>query len=325
MKISRRQAFGLGAAAAAVPALSRLARAQSYPAKPVRLIVGFAAGGSPDILARQVGQWLTERLGQTFIIENRSGAGSNIATEAVANAPADGYTLLLASLANAVNATLYEKLSHNFIRDIAPIASISRDANVMVVKAGYPPKTVPEFIAYAKSHPGGVSIASPGIGSSPHMAGELFKFMAGIEMVHVPYRGSAPALADLLGGQVQVYFGPIAATLEYVKNARLHALAVTTATRAAALPNVPAVSEFLPGYECGAFYGIAAPRNTPAEIVNRLNKEINAGLVDPRLKAQLANLGSSVLVGTPADFARLIGEETTKWGKVIRAANLKPE
>jgi tripartite-type tricarboxylate transporter receptor subunit TctC len=249
--------------------------------------------------------------------------GGNIATEAVIKGPADGYTLLVATLANAVNATLYEKLSYNFIRDIAPVASISRDGNLVVVHPSFPAKNLPEFIAYAKARPGRISMASLGVGTSPHMAGELFKVMAGIDMVNVPYRSSAPALTDLLGGQAQIYFGPIAATLEHVKTGRLRALAVTSAARSEPLPNVPTVGEFLPGYESSAFYGVVAPKNTPAEIVNRLNKEINAGLTDPKVKAQLADLGSSVLVGTPSDFGKLITDETEKWAKVIRAANIK--
>jgi tripartite-type tricarboxylate transporter receptor subunit TctC len=322
-KLSRRQFLYLAVGGAVLPAVSSVARGQTYPGKPVRLVVGASPGGSPDILARQVGQWLSERLGQPFIVENRPGAGGNIATEAVINGPADGYTLLVATLANAVNATLYERLNYNFIRDIAPVASISRDGNLAVVHPSFPAKNVPEFIAYAKARPGRISMASPGVGTSPHMVGELFKFMAGIDMVHVPYRSSAPALTDLLGGQGQVYFGPIAATLEHVKSGRLRALAVTSGARSQALPNVPTMSEFLPGYESSAFYGVSAPKNTPAEIVDRLNKEINAGLTDPKMKAQLADLGSSVLVGSPSDFGKLITDETEKWAKVIRAANIK--
>jgi tripartite-type tricarboxylate transporter receptor subunit TctC len=325
MKLRRRGFLHLAVGAAALPALPHIARAQAYPARPVRLIVGFAAGGAPDILARLVGQWLSDRLGRPFIVENRAGAGSNIATEAVINAPADGHTLLLASLANAVNTRLYANLNYNFIRDISPVAVISRDADVMLVNPSFPTKTVPEFIAYAKAHPGQISMASPGLGTSPHMAGELFKLMAGIDMVHVPYRASPPALADLLNGQVQVYFGPISASLEFVRTGKLRALAVTTFTRAEALPDSPTVGNFLPGYEASAFYGVVAPKHTPAEIVNMLNKEINAGLVDSKLKAQLAVLGSSALVGSPSDFGKLIADETEKWGKVVRAANIKPE
>lgn len=325
MKLPRRRFLHLAAGAAALPALPHIAGAQAYPARPVRLIVGFSAGGAPDILARLVGQWLSDRLGRPFIVENRAGAGSNIATEAVVNAPADGYTLLLASLANAVNTTLYANLNYNFIRDTSPVAAISLDADVMLVNPSFPTKTVPEFIAYAKAHPGQISMASPGIGTSPHMAGELFKLMAGITMVHVPYRASPPALADLLSGQVQIYFGPMAPSLEFARTGKLRALAVTTTTRAEALPDTPTVGSFLPGYEASAFYGVVAPKNTPLEIVNMLNKEINAGLVDAKLKAQLAVLGSSALVGSPSDFGKLIADETEKWGKVVRAANIKAE
>jgi tripartite-type tricarboxylate transporter receptor subunit TctC len=304
---------------------SHIAGAQVYPARPVRIIVGFAAGGAPDILARLQGQWLSERLGQPFIVENRPGGGTNLATEAVARAPADGYTLLVASLANAVNATLYEKLNYNFIRDIAPVAGISRDSNVMVVNPSFPTKTVPEFVAYAKANPGKLTYASAGIGSSPHMAGELFKFMAGVDMVHVPYRSSAAALTDLLGGQVQVFFGPMAAVIEYVRGGKLRPMAVTTATRSDALPDIPTVGDFLPGYEASAFYGVGAPRNTPVGIVERLNQEINAGLADPKLKARLVELGSSAFVGSRADFGKLISDETEKWASVVRAANIQPE
>jgi len=325
MALMRREVLRLAACAAILPTLSRTACAQSYPLKPVRFVVGFAPGGAPDILARLMGQWLSDRLGQPFIIENRTGAGSNIATEAVVNAPADGYTLLLTSLANAVNATLYHKLSYDFARDTAPVAGISRDANVMVVVPSFPAKTVPEFLAYAKAHPGGISMASPGIGSSPHMAGELFKFLAGVDMVHVPYRSSPPALTDLIGGQVQVYFGPMAATLEYIKAGRLRALAVTTAMRADALPDIPPVADFLAGYDCSAFYGVGAPRNTPREIIEQLNNEINAGLADPKVRARLADLGSTAFVSSPSGMGKFIAEQTEKWAKVVRAANIKPE
>ena len=325
MALMRREVLRLAACAAILPTLSRTVCAQSYPLKPVRFVVGFAPGGAPDIVARLMGQWLSDRLGQPFIIENRTGAGSNIATEAVVNAPADGYTLLLTSLANAVNATLYHKLSYDFARDIAPVAGISRDANVMVVVPSFPAKTVPEFLAYAKAHPGGISMASPGIGSSPHMAGELFKFLAGVDMVHVPYRGSPPALTDLIGGQVQVYFGPMAATLEYIKAGRLRALAVTTAMRADVLPDIPPVADFLAGYDCSAFYGVGAPRNTPPEIIERLNNEINAGLADPKVRARLADLGSTAFVSSPSGMGKFIAEQTEKWAKVVRASNIKPE
>jgi tripartite-type tricarboxylate transporter receptor subunit TctC len=325
VKLSRQRFLQLAAGAAACPFVSRLAWAETYPTRPVHLIVGFAAGGAPDILARLMGEWLSSRLGQPFVIENRTGAGSNIATETVVQAPGDGYTLLLASLANAVNATLYEKLSYNFMRDTVPVAGISRDPNVMVVVPSFPAKTVPEFIAYAKANPGKINMASPGVGTSPHMAGELFKFMTGIQMTHVAYRGSPPAITDLLGGQVQVYFAPISASIEYVRAGKFRALAVTTAKRADALPDVPTVGEFVPGYEASAFYGVSAPKATPAEIVNKLNGEINAGLTDPKLKARLADLGSLPFVGSPSDFGKLIAEETEKWGKVVKFANIKPE
>jgi tripartite-type tricarboxylate transporter receptor subunit TctC len=325
MNLPRRKFLHLAASAAALPVLSSLARAQTYPSRSVRLLVGYAAGGAPDILARLMGQWLSERLSQQFVIENRPGAGSSIATEAVVNATADGYTLLLASLANAVNASLYDKLNYNFMRDIVPVAGISQDANVMVVNTSVPIKTVPEFIAYAKAHPGQLSMASAGNGSSPHMAGELFKFMAGIDMVHVPYRGSPPALTDLLSGQVQVYFGPMSATIEYIKAAKIRALAITTRERSNALPNVPSLGDFVAGYEFSAFYGIGAPKNTPAEIIDKLNQQINAGLADPNLKAGLADLGSSPFAGSPSDFRKFIAGETEKWAKVVKFAGIKPE
>jgi tripartite-type tricarboxylate transporter receptor subunit TctC len=325
MKLLRRRFLHLAAGAAVLPVAAWTARAQTYPSRPVRLLVGFGAGGAPDILARLMAQWLSDRLGQPFVVENRVGGSSGIATETVVQAPADGQTLLLASLANAVNATLYEKLNYNFIRDIAPVAGISRDPNVMVVVPSFPAKTVPEFIAYAKANPGKINMASPGVGTSPHMAGELFKYMTGVDMAHVAYRGSPPALADLLAGQVQVYFAPIAAAIDYVKGGRLRALGVTTAVRADALPDVPAMAEFVPGYESSAFYGIGAPRNTPADVVDKLNKEINAGLADATLKARFAALGSVAFPGPPADFGKLVADETEKWSKVIRAANIKPE
>jgi tripartite-type tricarboxylate transporter receptor subunit TctC len=304
--------------------MSRLAWAQAYPSRPVRIIVGFSPGGPQDILARLLGQWLSERLGQPFIVENRPGAAGNIAAEAVARASADGHTLLLIGPPNAINATLYDKLNFNFIHDIAPVASISREPNAMVVNPSVPAKTVPEFIAYAKANPGKLSMASGGNGSAGQVAGELFKMMAGVDMVHVPYRGGAPAMTDLLGGQVQVYFGPMPSSIEYIKTGKLRALAVTTATRLEALPDVPTVGDFVPGYEASSVFGLGAPRNTPAEIVDKLNKEINAGLADPKIKARLADLGGSVLALSPVDFGKLIAEETEKWGKVIRAANIKP-
>jgi tripartite-type tricarboxylate transporter receptor subunit TctC len=324
MTMMRRQFLGLAAVAAGTVVVPNLAIGQSYPTRPVRLIVGHSPGGAPDVLARLMAQWLTDRLGQPFIIENRTGGGGNIATEAVVNAIADGHTLLLVSLPNAVNVTLYEKLGHDFIRDIVPIAGISRDPNLMVVNPSFPAKTVQEFITYAKARPGQLTMASAGSGSSPHMAGELFKFMTGIDMVHVPYRGSPPALNDLLGGQVHVYFGPMVASIEHVKAGRLRALAVTAATRLSALPNIPSMSEFVPGYEFSAFYGIGAPKHVAADIVDKLNREINAGLTGPKLQKQLADLGSSGFVVSPSEFGKFIAVETEKWAKVIRAANIRP-
>jgi tripartite-type tricarboxylate transporter receptor subunit TctC len=320
MKLLRRRFLHLAAGAASLPAAARIAWAQTYPSRPVRFMVGFGAGGAPDILARLMGQWLSDRLGQPFVVENRVGGSSGIATEAVVQAAPDGQTILLASLANVVNATLYDKLNYNFIRDIAPVGGISRDPNVMVVVPSFPAKTVPEFIAYAKANPGKINMASPGIGSTPHMAGELFKFMTGIDMAHVAYRGSPPAITDLLAGQVQVYFAPISASIEYIKAGKLRPLGVTTAKRADALPDVPAVAEFVPGYEAVAFYGIGAPKNTPPEIVDKLNKEINAGLADATLKKRFADLGSVPFPGPPADFGKLIADETEKWAKVIKFA-----
>jgi tripartite-type tricarboxylate transporter receptor subunit TctC len=323
MKLFRRRFLQCAAGAVALPAVSRLAWAQNYPSHPVRIIVGFGAGGAPDILARLIGQWLSDRLGQAFVVENRPGASSNLATEAVVNAPPDGDTLLLASLANAVNAALYEKLNYNFIRDITPIAGISRDPDVMVVNPSFPAKSVLEFITYAKANPGKINMASPGVGTSPHMAGELFNYMTGINMAHVAYRASPPAISDLLAGQVQVYFAPISVAVEYVKVEKLRALAVTTATRAEALPNVPAVGEFVPGYEVTAWFGIGAPKGTPTGVVDTLNKEINAGLVDLKLNARFAALGSSAFVTSPADFGKFIAAETAKWAKVVKFADIK--
>jgi tripartite-type tricarboxylate transporter receptor subunit TctC len=325
MKLPRRSFLHLAAGAAALPAVSDLARAQAYPARPVRIIVGFAAGGSSDILARLMGQWLTERLGQPFVIENRPGAATNIATEAVVRAPPDGYTLLYFGSSAAVNATYYDNLNFNAVRDITPVASVGREANVMVVNPSVPTNTVPEFIAYAKANPGKINMASSGKGALAHVAGELFKMMTGINLVHVPYRGGAPALTDMLGGQVQVMFPVISSTIEYIRSGKLRALAVTTATRSDALPDISTVAEFVPGYEASAFYGLGPPRNTPAVIIDRINKELNAGLVDPKIKARLADLGSTPLVGSPADFGKLIADETEKWGKVIRAANIKAD
>jgi tripartite-type tricarboxylate transporter receptor subunit TctC len=325
MKLPRRHFLHLAVGAAALPAGTRLAFAQTYPARPVHVIAGFAAGGGVDITARLIAQWLSDRLGQTFVIENRPGAGGNIGTEAVANAAPDGYTLLLATVPNAVNATLYEKLNFNFIRDIAPVGGIIRVPQVILVHPSVPAKTLPEFIAYAKANPGKVNMASAGNGSAPHMAGELFDVMAGVSLVHVPYRGQGPALTDLLGGQVQVLFATTPGTTEYIRTGKLRALAVTTAARAEVLPDVPPVGDFVPGYEASQWYGLAAPRNTPAAIVDRLNTEINAALVDPKMKARFADIGGEPLAGSPAAFGSLIAAETEKWGKVVRAAGLKPE
>jgi len=326
IKLPRRNFLHLAAGAAALPAVSRIARAQTYPTRPVRVIVPFAPAGTTDIAARLMGQWLSEHLGEQFVIENRPGASTAIGTEAVVRAPADGYTLLLVTTSSAINTTLFEgKLNYNFLRDIVPIAGIFLVPNVMVVHPSVPGKTVPEFIAYAKANPRKLNMASPGTGSPPHLLGELFMMMTGTSMIHVPYRGSGPALIDLLAGQVQVGFDPLPASIEYVRAGRLRALAVCTATRSHALPDVPTVSEFVPGYESSAWYGIGAPRDTPAKIVEKLNKEINAGLADPNMKARLVDLGGTVLAGSPADFGKLLGSETEKWGKVIRSANIKAE
>jgi len=321
----RRQILSLAAGAAALPAMSRLAWAQAYPTRPVRIIVTVAPGGGADITARLIGQWLSERTGQQFIIDNRPGAAGNIGTEVVVRAPADGYTLLLVAPARAINATLYDKLNFNFIRDIAPVASIMRQPLVMEVNPSVPARTVAEFIDYARANPGKINMASSGSGSGPHMAGELFKMLTGVNLIHVPYRGSGPALGDLLGGQVQVMFDGAASSIEYIKAGKLRALAVTTATRSDLLPNIPTLSEFVPGYETNDFYGVGAPKNTPIEIVDRLNKEINAALADPKIKARFADLGGTVFPGLPAEFGRFIADETEKWGKVIRAANIKAE
>jgi tripartite-type tricarboxylate transporter receptor subunit TctC len=319
----RRHILHLTAGAAALPAVSRVAWAQTYPTRPVRLIVGVAAGGGTDIVARLISQWLSERLGQQFIVENRPGAGSNIATEVVVRAPPDGYTLLTVGAPAAINATLYyDKLNFNFIRDIAPVAGIMRGPLVMLVNPAFPAKTVPEFIAYAKANPGKINMASGGNGTTPHVTGELFKMMTGVDMVHVPYRGAGPAITDLLGGQVQVLFdNPI----EHIRAGRLRALAVTTTTRSEALPDIPTLGEFVPGYDASGWFGIGAPKDTPVQIIDRLNREINACLADPRMKARLTDLGGIVLSGSPADFGKHIAEETEKWAKVIKFAGIKPE
>jgi tripartite-type tricarboxylate transporter receptor subunit TctC len=313
------------AAVVAAAALPRCASAQEYPSRPVRIVAGFAAGGGVDITARLIGQRLADRLGQSFVIENRPGAGGNIGTEAVVNAAADGYTLLLATLPNAVNASLYEKLNFNFLRDTAPVAGIIRVPMVILLNPSVPATTVPEFIAYAKANPGRLNMASAGNGSAPHMAGELFKTMAGVNLVHIPYRGQGPALTDLLGGDVQVLFATVPGTSDYIKTGRLRALAVTSALRAEVLPELPTVADFVPGYETSQWYGLSAPKNTPAEIVARLNREINAAITEPAMKARLAAIGGEPLPGSPDEFGRLIAEETEKWGKVVRAAGIKPE
>ena len=321
----RRQFLHLAASAAALPSLLRFAWAQAYPSRPVRIIVPFAPAGSTDIVARLIGQWLSERLGQQFVIDNRPGGGGNIGTEAVVRASPDGYTLLLVGGGNAINATLYDKLNFNFIRDIAPVAGIERHPYVMVVNPSAPAKTVPEFIAYAKTNPDKINYASAGTGAPSHVTGELFKMMAGVDMVHVPYRSAGPALTDLLGGQVQVMFPTTVSSIEYIKTGRLRALAVTTATRQEVLPDIPAVGEFVAGYEATSWLGIGAPKNTPVEIVDKLNKETNAGLADPNMKARLADLGGTVLAGSPADFGKLIAEETEKWGKVVKFSGAKAD
>ena len=325
MTLPRRRFLYLTAGAVSLPAVSRLTLAQAYPSRPVRIVVGFAAGGSADIVARLTGQWLSERLGQQFVIENRTGAGTNIATEAVVNSPPDGYSLLLVTSANFINATLYEKLNFNFIRDIAPVASLSREPAVMVVHPSVPAKTVPEFIAYAKANPGRITMASGGNGAPSHISGELFKMLTGASMVHVPYRGAGPALTGLLGDQVQVYFSPLSAAIEHVKTGNLRALAVTTANRSEALPHIPTVSEFVPDYEASNWYGIGAPRTTPAEIIDKLNREINAVLADQGMRARIADLGETVLGGSPADFAKQIAEETEKWGKVVKFSGARAD
>jgi tripartite-type tricarboxylate transporter receptor subunit TctC len=321
----RRQFLHLAVGAAALPAVSRLAWAQAYPTRPVRIIVGAAPSGSFDIMARLIGQRLSEQLGQPFVIDNRPGAVGNIATEAVVRSPADGYTLLLVGAPHAINATLYDKLNFNLIRDIAPVAGIDREPLVMAVNPSVPARTVPEFIAYAKANPGKISMASAGNGTPSHVSGELFKMMAGVNMVHVPYRGGGPALPDLLAGQVQVMFPSMSSSIEYVRTGKLRALAVTTATRSDALPQVSTVSDFVPGFEATLWTGIGAPKNTPADIVDKLNREINAGLADPTIKARLADLGGTPLVGSPADFGKLIADETEKWAKVVKFAGIKAD
>jgi len=323
MKLPRRKFLHLAAGAAAFPAVSHVASADTYPTRPVRLIVPFPPGGGTDIISRLISQWLSERLGQPFVIENRPGAATNIGTEVVVKAPQDGYTLLLVFSSNAINATLYEKLNFNFLRDIAPVAGIIRLPLVMLANPSVPAKTLPEFITYAKANPDKINMASGGNGTPSHVAGELFKMMAGVNMVHVPYRGSAPALTDLLGGQVQIFLVNLVPSLQYISAGKLRALAITAATRTEALPDLPTVGEFVQGYEASSWYGVGAPKGTPADIIDKLNKEINAGLADPKIKTRLADLGGTVLSGSPADFGKLIVDETAKWAKVIRAANIK--
>jgi tripartite-type tricarboxylate transporter receptor subunit TctC len=325
MKLPRRNFLHLAAGAAALPVVSRIASALDYPSRPVRWIVGYAAGGGNDIAARLMGQWLTERLGQPFVIENRPGANSNIGTEAVVRAPPDGYTLLLVSAANAINAALYDNLNFNFIRDIAPVAGLMRVPSAIMVHPSVPAKTVPELIAYAKANPGKINMGSGGVGSPSHVFGELFKMMADVSMVHVPYRGIAPALTDLIAGQLQVYFGALTSSIEYIRVGRLRALAVTTAKRSAALPDLPTVGEFLPGYEASQWYGVGVPKNTPVEIVDKLNNEIDAGLADSKIKARLADLGGTPLTGPAANFGALIADETEKWGKVVKSVGIKAD
>jgi tripartite-type tricarboxylate transporter receptor subunit TctC len=325
MKLPRRKFLHLAVGAAALPAVLCTAKAQAYPNRPVRIVVAFAAGGAQGILARVIGQWLSERLGQPFVIEHRPGGGGNIGAEAVVRAPADGYTLLLVGPPNAINATLYEKLNYNFIRDIAPVAAISREPNVMVVNPSVPAQTVTEFIAYAKANPGTINMGSSGNGSGPHLSGELFKMMTGLNMIHVPYRGASPALTDLLGGQVQVMFASMPSAIGYIRAGRLRALAVTTATRTHALPDIPTLGDFVPGYEASSVYGVGAPKNTPPELIDTLNKEINAGLADPQMKMRLAALGGTPLPGSAADFRKLIAEESDKWGKVVKFSGARAE
>jgi len=325
MKFPRRQFLHLAAGAATLPAVWRIAWAQTYPSRPVRWIVPFTPGGPTDTVVRPMAQWLSERLGQPFVVENRPGAGSNIGTEAVVRAPADGHTLLAIAPSSTINATLYDKLNFNFVRDIAPVATITRQAQVMVVNPAFPANTVPEFIAYAKANPGKINMASSGVGTGQHLTGELFKMMTGVNMAHVPYRGGAPAITDLIGGQVQVMFSSPLGLIEYIRTGKLRALAVTTATCSEALPDVPPLGDFVTGFEVIAWFGVGAPINTPTEIVDKLNKEINAALADPRMKARISDMGAVPFVGSPADFGKLIADETEKWGKVILASNIKAE
>jgi tripartite-type tricarboxylate transporter receptor subunit TctC len=323
MNYPRRRLLHLAAGAALLPAASRFACAQTYPTRPVHIVVGFGAGTGLDIYARLIGQWLSERLGQTFVIDNRPGAGTNLATESVVNAPPDGYTLLMASTAAFTNAALYDNLRFNFIRDIAPVASLTRSAFVMIVNPSFPARTVPEFVAYAKANPGKINMASGGTGTVTHVAGELFKALAGVDMLHVPYRTDGAAITDLIAGRVQVYFIALAGAAEFIKSGKVRALGVTTAQRSAAFPDIPTVGDFVPGYEASLRNGLGAPKGTPADVIEKLNIEINAGLNDPRIKSQFADLGSTTVPLTPAEYGKIIVEETEKWGKVIRSANIK--
>jgi len=324
MKLPRRSFLHLAAGAAALPAVSRLARAQAYPSRPVRIIVAQGPGGAPDIFARLIGQSLSERLGQPFVTENRPGGGNNIGTESVVRAPADGYTLLLVDPTASINATLYEKLSYNFIRDIVPVAGIVHLPQVLVVNPSFPAKTVRELVAYAEANPGKVNMASPGIATPGHVAGELFKMMTGIDMVHVPYRGGAAALTAVIGGQVQVFFPSTSLSIEQIRAGKLRPLAMTATARWQGLPDVPTVGEFVPGYEASVVFGVGVPKNTPVEIIDTLNRAVNDALADPKIKARLADHGGSALAGSPADFTKLIVDETEKWAKVIKFANIKP-
>jgi tripartite-type tricarboxylate transporter receptor subunit TctC len=325
MMLPRRRFLSLAAGAVAAPVMPRLASAQSYPSRPVRLIIGYTPGGSADITARLMAQWLSERLGQQFVVESRPGAGTNLATEAVVNAPPDGYTLLLVAPANAINASLYEKLNHNFMRDIVPVGGINRFPNVMEVNPSLPVKTVPEIIAYAQANPGKLNMASSGPGSTIHVSGELFKMMTGVNMVHVPYRGSAPALTDMMGGQVQVMFDNLPTSIEHIRAGRLRVLAVTGTARSNLLPDTPTVADFVPGYEASAWYGIGAPKNTPAEIINKLNVTVNAILADPAVKGRFDSMGATLITGSAAGFGKYVAEETEKWAKVVKFSGAKPE
>jgi tripartite-type tricarboxylate transporter receptor subunit TctC len=325
MTLSRRRVLRLAGAAVALPAVSRIANAQAYPTKPIRLVIGYTPGGSADMTARLMGQWLSERLGQTVVIENRPGAGTNLATETVVRAPADGYTVLLVAPANAINATLFDKLNHNFMRDIMPVAGINRFSNVMEVHPSVPAKTVPEFIAYAKANPGKLSMASSGAGSTIHLSGELFKMLTGIQITHVPYRGSAPALTDMISGQVHVMFDNIPTSLPHTRAGKLRPLAVTSTARSELMPEVPVLADYLPGYEASAWYGLGVPRGTPAEAINKLNATVNAILADPAVKKRFAEVGATLISTSPADFGKYVADETEKWGKVVKFSGAKPD